>query len=217
VPSQMALIEGASARLRLGVSLSAGVVVGVLVGVLGPVVLAPLVGWDTAALIYLLWLWPSIWHFTAEQTARRAEQEDPNRAAADLLLLCAAVTSLLGVGLVIVRAGNSSGLERWLQIGLIVLSMVLSWTIVHTTFAVRYARIYYTGPDGGLDFHQAEPPRMSDFAYLSFTIGMTFQVSDTEVNDAQFRATILRHSLLSYLFGAVIIAITINLVAALSK
>jgi len=82
---------------------------------------------------------------------------------------------------------------------------------------MRYAWLYYAGADGGADFHQEEEPRFSDFAYLSFTVGMTFQVSDTELNTSAFRATVLRHSLLSYLFGTVIVALTINLVAGLTK
>ena len=92
-----------------------------------------------------------------------------------------------------------------------------SWAVIHTVFALRYARIYYTGPDGGANFHQEEPPCYSDFAYLAFTIGMTYQVSDTELNTKGFRRNVLRHSLLSYLFGTVIVALTINLVAGLSR
>jgi uncharacterized membrane protein len=96
-------------------------------------------------------------------------------------------------------------------------SVVLSWAVVHTIFTLRYARLYYVGTDGGIDFNQDQPPRYTDFAYLAFTLGMTFQVSDTDLKTSTIRATALRHALLSYLFGAVIIAVTINLVAGLSK
>jgi len=75
--------------------------------------------------------------------------------------------------------------------------------------------LYYTGPDGGVSFNQSEAPRYADFAYLAFTIGMTFQVSDTDLQTLAIRATVLRHALLSYLFGAVILATTVNLVAGL--
>jgi uncharacterized membrane protein len=87
---------------------------------------------------------------------------------------------------------------------------------VHTVFTLRYARLYYLDEDGGIDFNEADPPRYSDFAYLAFTIGMTFQVSDTDIQDKTIRATILRHMWLSYVFGAVIVAITINLIAGLT-
>ncbi len=83
-------------------------------------------------------------------------------------------------------------------------------------YATRYARLYYTGEDGGIDFNEDEPPTYVDFAYLAFTIGMTFQVSDRPETRA-IRATALRHALLSYLFGAIIVATTINLIAGLAK
>jgi uncharacterized membrane protein len=75
--------------------------------------------------------------------------------------------------------------------------------------------MYFTGHDGGIDFNQTTPPRYLDFAYLAFTIGMTFQVSDTDLKTPAIRATALRHALLSYLFGAVVLASTINLIAGL--
>jgi uncharacterized membrane protein len=67
-----------------------------------------------------------------------------------------------------------------------------------------------------VDFNQDDPPRYADFAYLAFTIGMTFQVSDTDLKTTEIRATALRHALLSYLFGSVILAATINLIAGLA-
>ena len=95
--------------------------------------------------------------------------------------------------------------------------MAVSWGVVHTTYALKYARLYYRGPNGGVDFHDPVEPAYKDFAYLAFTVGMTFQVSDTEINAREIRATILKQALLSYLFGAVILAVTINLLAGLSK
>ena len=75
--------------------------------------------------------------------------------------------------------------------------------------------LYYTGPVGGVSFNQSAPPGYVDFAYLAFTLGMTFQVSDTDLQTPAIRATALRHALLSYVFGVVIVAATINLVVAL--
>jgi uncharacterized membrane protein len=83
-------------------------------------------------------------------------------------------------------------------------------------FALRYARLYYTGTPGGIGFNQDIPPRYLDFAYLAFTIGMTFQVSDTDLQRPEIRATALRQALLAYLFGAVVLASTINLVSQLA-
>jgi uncharacterized membrane protein len=96
-----------------------------------------------------------------------------------------------------------------------VVSVVLAWVVVHTIFTLRYARIYYGGPDGGVDFNEKAAPDYADFAYLAFTIGMTFQVSDTDLTSKAMRRTALRHALISYLFGAVIIGLIINVVASL--
>jgi len=83
-------------------------------------------------------------------------------------------------------------------------------------YTLRYADLYYQH-EGGLDFNQTEEPDYRDFAYLAFTIGMTYQVSDTNLRLKAVRRTALRHALLSYLFGAVIIAMTINIVASLAN
>ena len=88
---------------------------------------------------------------------------------------------------------------------------------MHTLYAARYARLYYTPPIGGVDFNDDEPPAYSDFAYLAFTLGMTYQVSDTSLRGRAMRRTALWHALLSYLLGAVIIAATINLLAGLAR
>ena len=94
---------------------------------------------------------------------------------------------------------------------------MLSWALIHTIFTLRYARLFYSQEHGGIDFHHQSPPAYSDFAYLAFTVGMTFQVSDTELTTRQMRATVLRHALVSYLFGAVFVAMTINLLAQLAR
>jgi uncharacterized membrane protein len=82
---------------------------------------------------------------------------------------------------------------------------------------LRYALLYYAYPEGGIDFNQQERPSYRDFAYLALTVGMTFQVSDTDLQTSQIRATTLRHALLSFLFGAVILASAINLIAGLGS
>ncbi|MEU4402726.1 DUF1345 domain-containing protein [Micromonospora orduensis] len=195
-----------------------GIVVGAGLALVLPPSLAPLAGWDAAALSWLVLVWRKIWPLDAGRTAALAVHEDPNRAIRDVLLLIACSASLLAVGLVVASAHAAPpGLARDLYGGLGVFSVVLSWLVVHTVFAARYARIYYTGPDGGVNFNQPEPPRYSDFAYVAFTIGTTFQVSDTNLTSNEMRRTVLRHSMLSYLFGAFIIAVTVNLLAGLAR
>ena len=208
---------GASASVRVGVAAVVGACAGLAVSVPATWQLGTLAGWDAAAVVYLVWTWTTIWRRDATATARLAVREDPGRATADAVVLVASVVSLLAVGLVI-TAGSTRDLgARDARAGLAVASVVLSWMVVQTVFTSRYARLYYTGPEGGISFNQQAPPRYSDFAYLAFTVGMTFQVSDTGLQTADIRATALRHALLSYLLGAVILATTINLVSGLLR
>jgi uncharacterized membrane protein len=206
-----------SARTQVAVSVALGLVTGLLVVAVATDRFGPLIGWDTAAAVYLVWVWVLIWPLDARQTAQRAEHQDPTRAAADLLLLSAAVVSLIAVGLVLAAAPRNGSLAEVAQVGLAVVSIALSWAIVHTVFTLRYAGLYYGGADGGIDFNQSQPPAYTDFAYLAFTIGMTFQVSDTDLQDTAIRRTALRHGLLSFVFGTGIVAATINLVASLGS
>ena len=93
------------------------------------------------------------------------------------------------------------------------LTVLLSWSLVHTLFALRYARLYYADGAGGIDFKNDDAPDYADFAYVAFTVGMTFQVSDTDIQLRGIRRTVLGHALLAYVFGTVIIAVTINVIA----
>jgi uncharacterized membrane protein len=178
-------------------------------------VAALLVGWDVAAAIYLALLWTAVRGIDAMVTAQLVRREDPSSSVAELVLLGASVAALVAIGLLLFRAGHSTGSTRFLMTGLGVISVVLSWLTVHTVFMLRYARAYYQDPVGGIDFNQAEAPAYRDIAYFSFTIGMTFQVSDTSITSSPMRRMALHHALLSYLFGAVILAVAINVVASL--
>lgn len=97
------------------------------------------------------------------------------------------------------------------------MSIVISWAAVHMLYALRYAAMYYSDPEGGIDFNSKDQPRFSDFLYLAFTLGMTYQVADTDLTTAAFRRVILGHAVLSFIFGTTIIATTINFIASLSK
>jgi uncharacterized membrane protein len=208
--------KGPSVGVRIGISLGAGVLSAGIVTVVGPWWLIPLSGWDMAALIFVGWMWQSLWSLDAAHTAEQARRENPHRAPADGLLLSASVASLIAVGLVLVRAGDSTGLSKALLVGLSVVSIILAWSVVHTVYSLRYAKLYYTGTAGGVDFNAEGAPCYIDFAYLALTIGMTFQVSDTNLQSTDIRRTALRHALLSYAFGTLIIATTINLIAGLT-
>jgi len=200
------------------------VAVGALVGLaassaqvgFGPTSAAPLVGWDALTLTYTLLTWWRIAPLDAEETARRATRHDPTRFVSYTLLLTAALASLLAVGVVLFQVSKSHGRTEMLRVLLGVGSVVLSWALVHTTFTLHYARVYYTEPAGGIQFSETELPRYTDFAYLAFTIGMTFQVSDTVLTSSRMRRTALVHAMSSYLLGTVILATTVNLITGLS-
>jgi uncharacterized membrane protein len=176
---------------------------------------ALLLGWMTGTALFTAWIWLTIWPLGHEETAAHAVREDAGRAVSDVVVLVASVASLGAVASLLLTRSSGSGKDVIAALALV--SVGLAWATLHTLFTIRYARLYYIGPDGGIDFNEAEPPRYSDFAYLAFTIGMTFQVSDTALKTKEIRGTALRHALLSYVFGAIIIATTINLVAGLGK
>ena len=207
----------ASAAARLIASAVAGVGAGFLASVPGTWQLSLLIGWDTTAAISIAWTWKTIWGRDAASTARLAVREDAGRAATDALLLVASVASILAVAIVITAGGAGAAVTRDSHAAVAVASVGLSWTVVQTVFTSRYARLYYSAPTGGIDFHGGAPPRYSDFAYVAFTVGMTFQVSDTDLESPALRSTALAQALLSYLFGAVILATIINLVAGLLR
>ena len=203
-----------------GVRVLATCVVGLLafgiVITLAPWQVASLVGWDVWAGVFVAWVWWSIGRMDGSATARSAMIEDDSRAASDLVLIAASVASLLGVGLALLKASSETGTAQGVVTGVAALSVVLSWGAVHTVFTLRYARVYYT-EGGGIDFNGDRPPDYRDFGYVAFTIGMTYQVSDTDLTSNSLRRTVLRHALLSYLFGIVVVAITINVVAGLLR
>ena len=186
--------------------------------VVGPTVdwrYAPAAGWIAAALVYLLWTWLAIGPMGPEQTHDHATREDPRRGVADLIILVASVASLAGVGYLL-SAGSSRGSSA-AAAGVGIGSVAAAWVLVHTVFTLRYARLYYGGEPGGIDFAQPDGPAYVDFAYVAFTVGMTYQLSDTGVQSRAMRSTVLRQALISYVFGAVILAATINLVVGLGS
>ena len=209
--------DSASAQTKLFVSLGAAVAGGAAAAVAGAGRTAPLIGWDILALLYCGWVWTAVWRLDAESTASHATREDPSRDLTDLVMLGASIASLVAVGAVLFRAGSANGALKYMEAGLAFASVFVSWTLVHTVFTLRYARLYYSGEPGGIDFNQADPPEYGEFAYLAFTIGMTFQVSDTNIKTKQIRRTALRHALMSFPLVAVIIATAINLVSGLAK
>jgi uncharacterized membrane protein len=176
---------------------------------------AMLIGWDVGSLFLITWIWWSVGNLDAEECKSHANREDPGARLTELIVLSAGVALLAAVGEALIRAGRAHGTTKAYLIALGILSVALSWSLVQTVFTLRYARSYYSRPAGGIDFNEDDPPTYLDFAYLAFTIGMTFQVSDTNLTTKTIRRVALSHALLSYLFGAVILALVINVVSSL--
>lgn len=202
---------------RLGVSASLGAITLVLAGAFWNWAYAPTLGWDATAVTFCTWIWLVIWPMSSTETAAKARSTDPNRAISDVLMLTACVASIAAIGIVLVGAHSAARVAADLLAALSLVSIAVSWLTVHTIFALRYALLYYEGHEGGVDFHQDMPPTYRDFAYMAITVGMTYQVADTDLHATSLRAAVLRHALLSYLFGAVILAATINLIAGLGN
>ena len=204
-----------AAGIRVLVSFAVGVVAFGVAVFATPWQAAALIGWNVAATLFIAWVWVTVAGMDGAATAKHAAIEDLSRPTADLILILASVTSLVGVGLSLLEASDAEGLEKAMIVGIASVSVILSWATVHTVFTLRYARLYYGLGGGGIDFNGDRAPTYTDFAYLAFTIGMTYQVSDTSIASKAIRRTALRHAYMSYLFGTVVVAMTINVVAGL--
>ena len=197
-----------------------GLAVGIVLMRFAPWELAVVAGWDAAALTFLMSLWPIILRADSSQAEQLATREDEQRGSATVLLLAASVVSLLGVGSALSLAGRGSGPPRVLLIGIAVLTVLLSWTVVNTVYTLHYARRDFGSTAPGIAFGDPEGqerPTYRDFAYVAFTIGMTYQVSDTAVSDPKIRHTVLVHAFVPYLFGVVIVGGSVSLIAGLIR
>ncbi|MGA8016035.1 MAG: DUF1345 domain-containing protein [Candidatus Dormiibacterota bacterium] len=203
-----------TARTRLGLCLAVGLAASIPAIILTPWQVAELVGWDASAAAFIASVYLTTRGKDPAKTRAMATREDDSRFAAELILVCSCLASLVGVGLALLRAANERGPAHILTIGLAFLSVVLSWASIHTVFTLHYARVYHR-EGGGINWHSHEPPDYGDFAYLALTLGMTFQVSDTDINSRAIRKLVIRHALLSYLFGVVVLATLINVIASL--
>lgn len=204
-----------SAARRVTVVGAAGALAFGLASALVPWQVALLAGWDAGAALYIAWVWRSLRRKDAVVTRQLATTEDSSRAAADIVLLSASVANLVGVAFALLEASGKTGSVQAAITAIALLGVALSWVAVNTVFTLRYAHLYYQDVPGGITFNDDNPPTYAEFAYLAFTVGMTYQVSDTAVTSRPIRRTVLRHALLSYLFGVVVLAVTINFIAGL--
>ncbi|MFL5738210.1 MAG: DUF1345 domain-containing protein [Actinomycetota bacterium] len=209
-------------RMKAGVRVSwaaaAAIIVLVVAMFFTPWQVAILLGWDAGILVFMAWVFVDTWELSPTETQRLAKRVDDFETSSHAILVLASIISLVGVGLALFKASEGEGVAKALITLVAVVSVALSWTVVHTVFMVRYARRYFEendGQGGGIDFHGNEMPDYRDFAYLAFTIGMTYQVSDTDISVRAIRRVALRHALISYIFGVSVIAVVVNVVAGL--
>ncbi|MGI9124274.1 MAG: DUF1345 domain-containing protein, partial [Mycobacterium sp.] len=174
---------------------------------------APPVGWIVAGTVFLAWTWVLLWPMEGAETRQHANDWDSRGRTVHGFVLIAGLASLAGVGYLL--SGKTQHDFAAAAVG--VLSVAASWFTIHTFFMLHYARLYYGAATPPIDFNDDDPqPSYHDFAYLAFTVGMTYQVSDTELRTTQLRRAVLSQALLSFVMGAIIIAITLNLVVALA-
>jgi uncharacterized membrane protein len=203
---------------RAATVLAAGLIVALVLMGFVTWALAVIAGWDAAAFTYLLVTWPIIIRAAGARAAQLASREDETKDSARALLVSASIASLLGAGYALHLAGQHQSMLRVMLIILAVLTVVLSWTLVNTIYTLRYADQHHASTRGGIEFGDQDDPQQPsyrDFAYVAFTIGMTYQVSDTTLRDPLIRRSVLGHAALSYLFGVVIVAGLVNLLAGL--
>ena len=202
------------ARSRLALSAAFGIVVFVPVFIFTEWQVAVLSGWDATSAVFVLLVYLATRGADSTRTSQLARREDDSRVVSETILVGASVFSLVGVVFALLAA---RGMQRDLKTGItaiVVVSVLFSWAAVHTIFMLRYARLYYA-EDVAIDFHTDEAPDYSDFLYVALTLGMTFQVSDTDLTSRAVRRMALQHALLSYMFGVAVFATTINIVATL--
>ncbi|WP_272976984.1 DUF1345 domain-containing protein [Deinococcus geothermalis] len=207
-----------SAALRLLLGAGLGLLVGWLAPAGWPPVAQVLLGWCAFCVVVLGRIWPILLNATPEQTRILATREDDTRALALLLTVTASLISLVGVGWTLALARLRASWQLDL-VALAVVTTVLSWLLLHTEYTLHYARRFYADGGTGVLFPQGEghlkDPDYRDFLYLGLTIGMTYQVSDTNVNSRAIRRMIIQHATLSYVFSTVVVALTVSSVGSL--
>lgn len=181
------------------------------------------VGWDVYAFSAVLLAGIVLSLGDPYEARRNARLQDSSATAIFALVVSAATVSLLAVALLL-RSAKSLSPEKLAEyIAFSVAAILLSWFLVHCLFALRYAHLYFANArekerkhaSGGLDFPGDTTPDYSDFAYFSFVVGMTCQVSDVQVTSSLFRRLVLLHGLISFCFNTAILAMFVNIVAGL--
>lgn len=177
--------------------------------------------YDGAAVLILIYDWTVGLRNNATHTIRRAALNDPGRHLLMFVVLVSAIAGLASAIVILGKGADVPPIDRDVALTFGILAVILGWLLIHTTFIFRYAHLYYydSDEDGtaqrGLTFPGTTEPDDYDFAYFSFVIGMTFQVSDVQITDPGVRTIALLHALLSFAYNTAIIALVVNLASGL--
>ncbi|MEU8530773.1 MULTISPECIES: DUF1345 domain-containing protein [Streptomyces] len=193
-------------------ALTLGVAVGLAVGLPTNAPLGVLAAIASAETFFVATGWLVLWPMDADATRRNARREEFKPVVEEFAVVSTAVCGLGAIVLLLLV--DKSGLSQ-AAAALALAGVFMTWSALHLMYASRYAYTYYRPPGGGIDFNTEEPPRYIDFLYFSYNLGMTYQVSDTSVSSTELRAVVLRHCLLSYVFGTSTLATAINLVVGI--
>jgi uncharacterized membrane protein len=182
-----------------------------------------MIAWAAFALSYIITSWIVFFTQNSAQLRLHSKQEDGSRLYVFLLIIITSFASLFIV-LLLMLSKDEKNTPQVVFIPVAISSMLFSWIMVHTIFGFHYAHLYY-GDDTddsskhaeGLEFPGEKKPDYIDFAYLSFVIGMTFQVSDVDVTSRSIRRLVLLHGLISFGLNTFVVALTINLIAGFLK
>lgn len=202
------------ARPRLLAAAVLGVALIVLLPAGIPLSRRLLAGWNVGVVLYLLLLYLRFGRSSAGDIRRHAAAEDEGSV---VILVMTVAAALASVGAIVAELGTSQGTARSaLQLLLATITIVLSWSLIHTIFALHYAHEFYGSGSktGGLDFPGKEAPDYWDFVYFSFVIGTTAQVSDVEVVSREIRRAVTAHSIVSFFFNASLLALLVNIAAS---
>ena len=172
-------------------------------------------GWDVGATLMLALAWSFIARSDADQTRTLAKTEDPGRNMVTLLVLAASAFGLFAATVAMRHARSHASAMGDALVGVCAFAVITAWVAAHSAYTLRYAHLYYRDDDegeGGLAFPGEAEPCYLDFAYFAFVIGMCFQVSDVSITSTVIRRGALAHSLLSFVYNTIIVALTLNLV-----
>jgi len=176
--------------------------------------------WDAGALAYLGFAWTLIAQADAKSTRAHALGQDQSGYVIFLFVVGASCASIVAIGFVV---GVIRGLPFWNRawhLALTIAALLSAWLLIQTVFAFHYARRYYAAPRGepaagpALNFPGGREPDYADFAYYSFVVGMTSQVSDVTVASRSMRQLTMIHGVLAFLFNIAVLALSINIIAS---